>query len=58
MGDSKIPIHISDSQVIITDGNGYIAGMQAVVPEVKAADNLYYDFEGSSWLVKACTDTN
>ena len=27
--------------------------MQAVVPEVKAADNLYYDFDGSPWLVKA-----
>ena len=38
--------------VIITDGNGFVAGMQAVVPDVKAADSQYYDYDGSPWLVK------
>ena len=26
--------------------------MQAIVPDVKAADSQYYDYEGSPWLVK------
>jgi hypothetical protein len=43
---------IADKDImIITDGNGYIAGEQSVVMKVHTEDNKYFDFDSSPYYI-------
>ena len=38
-----------DDLVLIFDGNGFIAGMQSIVPIDKALDDQFYPFSANPW---------